>query len=108
MISNEDIAKELESLLNKVPAKSDKRNLVIYTGQAGAKAINDVMKDEFDRGRRELEAQQRMQMNVEYIKQLANKIGKLPTIARYHKLCKMINSSDDEIRNMAIKIIQGL
>ena len=86
---------------------SSNRNIIIYTGTKGAKLISDALKEDTEFRARQIEQDHRKKMNTMHIGALLRKIDKV-SISRYVKLCKLINSSDDEARNMAIKIIKSL
>lgn len=98
-ITEDEVLDAMKDIKKNIPAqRNDDRVMSVYTGMAGAKMFNTAVK-------KEAEAQQRMEINQIYHKNLAILLrrGKI-TEKRYNSLCKMIASSDDETRNMAMKI----
>ena len=98
--------KDASSLIQK---QTPKRQLKIITGQAGSQAIAQAMKEQERLQRKLMEEQKRFEENIILVDLLYVKtgLGKI-TQEKANKLCGMIQSSDDESRDMAKKIIQAL
>jgi hypothetical protein len=85
------------------------RKLTLITGKAGSQALADAMREQERLQRKLMEEQKRFEENIILVDLLYVKtgLGKI-TQEKANKLCGMIQSSDDESRDMAKKIIQAL